>query len=133
MPGLRRAPILLLALTVACGSRAEAPTATSTTTPAPTSSVASTATPSPSPSAPPSPTAKPRPYTSLALAYRVDLPDPWRRSSCQSTAQAADDAVDTFTNASVDEESGSDTGPAQDVVVLRTEINRAGLTALAWL
>jgi hypothetical protein len=41
--------------------------------------------------------------------------------------------VDTFTNASVEEESGGDTGPAQDVVVVRTEINRGGLTPLAWL
>lgn len=126
--------VVVLVAAAACGSRAETPATASptsaATTAAPTSSAVPTATANPTPS--PSPTA-PRTYTSLALAYRVNLPDSWRRSTCQSTAQPVEDTVDTFTNASVEEESGTDTGPTQDVVVLSTEINRAGMTALAWL
>jgi len=41
--------------------------------------------------------------------------------------------VETFTSASVDEESGTDTGPANDVVVLRVESSATGMTALQWL
>src|SRR5207247_10392519 len=69
----------------------------------------------------PNPTAGPGTYTSLALAYRVDVPAGWRRSSCQSSAIASVGAVETFTTAPVDSESGSDTGAAQDVVLLRVE------------
>ena len=123
--------MLLMLVTAACASSAEAPpTAAATTAPA-TSSPTATATSSTSPS--PTPTARPSTYTSLAVAYRLELPSPWRRSTCQSTAQPVDDAVDTFTNATAEEESGTDIGPAQDVVVLQTEINRGGLSALAWL
>jgi hypothetical protein len=41
--------------------------------------------------------------------------------------------VETFTNATVEAESGTDTGPAQDVVLVRIEDNAGGQTALGWL
>jgi len=140
MERVRFAVIALVVLAIACGSRAEAgrtasPAASSSPSTAPTGSPTATATPSdsPSPSARPNPTAGPGTYVSLALAYRVDLPNGWRRSACQSSSVPGDDAVETFTAASVDEESGTDIGPAQDVVVLRTESNPTGASALAWL
>jgi hypothetical protein len=129
--------VVAVLLVVACGPRAEAPgaspselaTATATGTAA-----AATATPSPSPTLRPNPTAGPATYTSLALAYRVELPTGWRRSACQSTKDpVGDTAVETFTTASVDDEAGTDTGPNNDVVLVRVEAAPAGQTALQWL
>ena len=40
--------------------------------------------------------------------------------------------VETFTTGAVEEETGTDTGPATDVVIVRVE-DAAGLTALQWL
>jgi hypothetical protein len=73
-------------------------------------------------------------YTSLAYAYRLELPAGWRRSACQSTRDPLQPpGVETFTNASVEAESGTDTGPAQDVVLVRIDDNAGGQTALGWL
>lgn len=41
--------------------------------------------------------------------------------------------METFTNATVEAETGTDTGPANDVVLVRVEPNPTGMTALAWL
>jgi hypothetical protein len=82
----------------------------------------------------PNPTAGPGLYTSLAYAYRVELPAGWRRSPCQSTRDPSQPpAIETFTNASVEAESGTDTGPAQDVVLVRVEDNPGGQSAFNWL
>lgn len=133
---------LLAALAVAvgaCGSRADAPGPSESAGASPSAAVPS---PSPSPSPPPSPTATPRPnptagpgiYTSLAYGFRVDIPSGWRRSACQSTRLPSQPpGVETFTNATVEAETGTDTGPANDVVVVRVEPNPTGMTALAWL
>jgi hypothetical protein len=133
-----RSLLLLIALLAgACGSRAEGPgsspsgAATESATATPASST--TSAPSPSPTKKPNPTAGPGTYTSTALAYRVELPAGWRRSACQSTKDPVADAVETFTTASVDDEAGTDTGPNNDVVVVRVEAAPAGQTALQWL
>jgi hypothetical protein len=128
--------VFVVALAVACGSRAETPGVRNTES----QSAAGVVTRSPAPTA--SPTATPRPnpiagpatYTSLAYAYRVDLPAGWRRSACQSSRDPSQvPGVETFTKASVAEESGTDTGPGQDVVVVQIEDNAGGQTALGWL
>jgi len=135
---------LLLALSlIACGSRAENPdnakatgsaTAAIATATASATIPASTATPSPVPTLKPNPTAGPGIYTSLAYAYRVELPAGWRRSACQSTRDPSQPpGVETFTNATVEAETGTDIGPAQDVVLVRVEDNAAGQSALNWL
>ena len=80
------------------------------------------ATPSPSPTLRPNPSAGPGTYTSLALGYRVELPAGWRRSDCASTPGLTQPpGTETFTPASVDEESGSDIGPHQEVVDVHVE------------
>ena len=132
--------VALALLSVACGSRAEtpgtaltsSPSATATATPAATASAAPT--PSLAATLKPNPTAGPGVYTSLAYAYRVELPSGWRRSECQSTRDPSQPpGVETFTNATVEAESGTDTGPAQDVMLVRVEENAGGQTALGWL
>lgn len=95
---------------------------------------AATVTPSPAPTLRPNPTAGPGTYISAALAYRVDLPSGWRRSACQSTRGVTQPpATETFTDATIDAESGTDMGSAQDVVLVHVEASSAGQTALAWL
>lgn len=130
---------LLMVLAVACGSPANLPVAspvgvvpTSIATVPPTPSLAPTVSPTPTPR--PNPTAGPGTYTSVAFAYRIDLPAGWRRSACQSSRIAGQlPGVETFTNASVDAEEGTDIGPSNDVVTVRTEADPTGQTALAWL
>ena len=130
----------VILLAAACDSRAEAPgTATSVSlSPIASATVDATATATPSPTA--APTAKPNPtagpgiYTSFAYAYRVELPVGWRRSACQSTRDPSQPpGIETFTNATVEAETGTDIGPAQDVVLVRVEDNAAGRSALNWL
>ena len=122
-----------------CGSRAETPGSAGTSPPtAATATAAATASPASTPTAAatskPNPTAGPGVYTSLAYAYRVELPAGWRRSACQSTRDPSQPpGVETFTNATVEAEAGTDTGPAQDVVLMRVEDNAGGQTALGWL
>jgi hypothetical protein len=126
----------LIVIAVACGSPATAPGASpSQTATVSATATASTATTSaPTPTRQPNSTAGPGTYTSLAYAYRVDLPAGWRRSACQSTRDPSrPPGIETFTNASVDEETGTDTGAAQDVVLVRIEDNAGGQTALGWL
>jgi len=132
-----------LALVFACVSLAAcglfttapspSPTATATLSATPTPSSPPTATPSPSPSPRPNPTTGPASYTNGGLGYRVQIPAGWRRSECLTTR--GDQKVpyfETFTTASVEEELGTDTGPASDVVTIRSE-DAAGLSALQWL
>src|SRR5437773_5788539 len=121
-----RSLLLAVLVVTACGIRGDAPAAVpspsvTTTATVTASATASAAPTSPPPTRRPNPTAGPGTYTSLALGYRVDVPAGWRRSSCQSSAIASVGAVETFTTAPVDSESGSDTGAAQDVVLLRVE------------
>lgn len=127
---------LLMVLTLACGSpgalsggsASESPVATT----APSNSLAPT--PSPTPTLKPNPTAAPGMYTSLGYGYRVEMPSGWRRSACQSTKDPTEiPGIETFTNATVEAETGTDTGPANDVVIMRIEDNPGGGTALAWL
>lgn len=146
----RRVGLALIILAVACGSRAESPdagvkatgsAAATTATPAATAAAgtasagtASAGTASPVPTPKPNPTAGPAIYTSLAYAYRVVLPAGWRRSACQSTRDPSQPpGVETFTNATVEAETGTDIGAAQDVVLVRVEDNAAGQSALNWL
>ena len=136
----RAVGLALLLFAMACGSRAENPdagakaTASATAVSASPIATASTATPSLAPTLKPNPTAGPGIYTSLAYAYRVELPAGCRRSACQSTREPLQPpGVETFTNATVEAETGTDTGPAQDVVLVRVEDNAAGQSALNWL
>src|SRR5438046_6220196 len=130
--------LVLVACLVACNPFSAAPSpsptpsaaqsaATVSPTPTATSSPAATAT------ARPNPTTGPGTYTNAGLAYRVDIPNGWRRSACQTTrGDPKVPFVETFTTAPVDEEIGTDIGPASDVVIIRVE-DAAGLTALQWL
>jgi len=129
-------------LAVACGSLGTPPVASPAgPVPTPTPTVAaSSPTPSPSLTASPTPTPRPNPtagpatYTSVAFAYRIDLPAGWRRSACQSSRIAGQlPGVETYTNANVEAEGGTDTGPLNDVVTVRIEDDPTGQTALAWL
>ena len=136
----RRGCALVLFIAIACGSRAETPGTAISASPSAAASATATATTTATPSpiaaatAKPNPTAGPGIYTSLAYAYRVELPAGWRRSACQSTRDpSVPPAVETFTKASVAEESGTDTGPGQDVVLVRVEDNAGGQSALGWL
>ena len=59
-----------------------------------------------------------------------EIPAGWRRSQCQTTrGDPKVPFVETFTTGTVDEELGTDIGPASDVVYIRSE-DAAGLTAL---
>ena len=136
---MRGLTFLALAATLCtCGLFATpAPSPTATASPAATSAAPATtapvATTAPPPSPRPNPTAGPGTYVNAGLAYRVDLPASWRRSACQTTrGDPKVPYVETFTTGAVEEETGTDTGPATDVVIVRVE-DAAGLTALQWL
>ncbi len=124
-----RLPLLVLALlAVACGSRAETPGAAPSATASPL--LATTA----SPTLRPNPTAGPGVYTNVALAYRVELPEGWRRSACQSSSEPQHlPAVEGFTSATLDDEISTDIGPNNPGVSVRAEDNTAKHTALQWL
>ncbi len=127
-----RLPLLALALlAVACGPRAETPgTAPSATASPPLASLAPTA----SPTLRPNPTAGPGVYTSIALAYRVELPEGWRRTACESSSEPQHlPAVEGFTSATLDDEVSTDVGPNNPGVSVRVEDNTAKQTALQWL
>lgn len=120
--------VALLMLTTACGPQTNAPGAS------PSDIATASAAPTPSPTLKPNPTAGPGTYTSIAHGYSVALPAGWRRSACQSSPDRTEPpVVETFTTASVDEESGSDVGSAQDIVIARAEENAAKQTGLQWL
>jgi|GEM_PF-3230383 len=124
----------LAVLAVACGSLAEspgiAPSARASVTPSATASPVPTASPTPRPN----PTAGPGTYTSVALAYRVDLPERWRRAACGSSLEPTHlPAVEAFTSASADEEAFSDIGPSNPGVSVFIEDNAAKQTAMQWL
>jgi hypothetical protein len=128
--------VAMLVLAVACGSRAEspglAPSASPSPTPTPTSS------PPPAPTAPPTlrpnPTAGPGLFTNVVLAYRVELPEGWRRSECAWNAEAQKVPVtEGFTSASIDEELMTDIGAHRPGVEVHVEENSAKRTALQWL
>ncbi len=127
---------VLLTLTMSCGSLANdagASPSAGSAVPAASAPIAAP-TPTPTPTPRPNPTAGPGVYTSLAYAYRMSIPAGWRRSACQSTRDPTQPpGVETFTDASVDAETGTDIGPANDVVVIRIEDDPTGQTALAWL
>ena len=84
----------------------------------------------------PNPTAGPGTYTSVALAYRIELPAGWRYSQCQSATDIGATVAgrtEAFTSASVADEAGTDVGPTHPVVGVRVVDNPAGRTALQWL
>jgi hypothetical protein len=73
-------------------------------------------------------------YTSVALAYRVELPEGWRRSSCESSSEPQHlPAVEGFTSATIGDEVSSDMGPNNPGVRVMVEENTAKQTALQWL
>jgi hypothetical protein len=126
--------VVLVAFSIACGSRAESGATASPTALASVSASASpTASTTPTSSPRPNPTAGPGTYTNVGFAYRVELPAGWRRSSCQSTPEPVDQSVEAFTSASLDEESATDTGSPNDTVVVQVEQNPTNMSALAWL
>jgi len=121
--------VAAVTLAVACGSHAESPgvAPSATSSPAPSAAAAS-------PTLRPNPTAGPGTYTSLALAYRVDIPAGWRRSACGSSPEPEHlPAVEAFTSASVDEEIHSDIGANNPGIDMRVEENPTKQTALQWL
>src|SRR6185295_12983050 len=84
----------------------------------------------------PNPTAGPGTYTSVALAYRIELLAGWRYSQCQSSADiggAVFGGTEAFTSASTDDEAGSDMGPTHPVLYVRVVDNPGGRSALQWL
>lgn len=122
--------LLLIGLVLAgCGSHVESP-ALGPSTPSATPTQAATVTPSPTPTLRANPTAGPGSYTNLLLAYRVDIPAGWRRSTCQSSRDPAQPTIDVFTNASVDAETGGGLVSGQDSVSVYTD-DTQGQTAMA--
>lgn len=120
-------------LAVACGSRAETPAVAPTAT-APTASASTSPAATTSATLRPNPTAGPAAYTSVALAYRVQLPEGWRRTACGSSSEPWHlPAVESFTSASLADEVTSDMGPNNPGVHVLVEDNTAKLTALQWL
>lgn len=114
------------------------PAATSSPTPTLSATRSIPASPSPQPSATrmPNPTAGPGTYTSVALAYRIELPAGWRYSQCQSSTDIGGTVAgrtEVFTSASVADEAGTDTGPAHPTVDIRIVDNVSGRTPLQWL
>src|SRR5437773_941292 len=130
--------IALAAILAGCGlfaTPSPSPTVSASAQATATATVQATATPTPAPtpSPRPNPTAGPGTYTNAGLGYRVEIPAGWRRSQCQTTrGDPKVPFVETFTTGTVDEELGTDIGPASDVVYIRSE-DAAGLTALQWL
>ncbi|TMB63837.1 MAG: hypothetical protein E6I57_04285 [Chloroflexi bacterium] len=130
--------IALAAILAGCGlfaTPSPSPTvsASAQATATATAQATATPTPAPTPSPRPNPTAGPGTYTNAGLGYRVEIPAGWRRSQCQTTrGDPKVPFVETFTVGSVDEELGTDIGPATDVVSIRSE-DAAGLTAMQWL
>src|SRR5688572_25935874 len=117
-----------------------APTVATSPTPTPTVSATQSTSPSPSPlptaTRLPNPTAGPGTYTSVALAYRIELPGGWRYSLCQSATDISSTVAgrtEAFTSASVADEAGTDVGPTHPVVDVRVVDNPAGRTPLQWL
>jgi hypothetical protein len=73
-------------------------------------------------------------YTSLALAYRVELPEGWRRSACESSPDGQKaPAAEGFTSASINDEITTDIGANSPGVQVRVEDNPTKQTALQWL
>ena len=106
------------------------------TSPTPTASVDASSGPQTSATPVPSPTTGPGMYTSLAFAYRLELPAGWRYSQCQSGEDIGGTVAsrhEVFTSASVDDEAWGHTGPKQPVVSVSIVDNPAGRTALQWL
>jgi hypothetical protein len=119
----------LLVVLVACGSHVESP-ALAPSTPSATPTQAATVTPSPTPTLRANPTAGPGTYTNALLAYRIDIPAGWRRSTCQSSRDPAEPKSDVFTNATVDAETGGGLVSGQDSVSIYTD-DTLGQTAMA--
>jgi hypothetical protein len=126
---MRNLPITLAALLL-CGCLSPAATPSSSATPIPTPSVSPS--PTASPSLSPTPTAGV--FTNFVLGYRLDMPPPWRRSSCLSTQdQTQLPAGDGFVRLPEQDEHGTDTGYVFDVVQVRVEPNPDRLTPERWL
>jgi hypothetical protein len=105
-------------------------------TPIPSVSASASSTAQPSPTRRPNVTVGPGTYVSAAVGYRVELPAGWRYSQCQSASDIGGQVAgrtEAFTSASVEDESGTDVGPAHPVVDVRIVDNPTGRTALQWL
>jgi hypothetical protein len=106
------------------------------TSPTPTASANATPSPQASATPAPTPTAGPGMYTSLAFEYRLELPEGWRYSECQSGEDIGGTVTsrhEGFTSASVVDEAWGHTGPTQPVVSVIIVDNPAGRSALQWL
>lgn len=112
-----------------CVSPAAAPSPSSTPSPAASVSAAP-------PTASPSPTSTPSAgvFTNFVLGYRLDLPAPWRRSSCLSSQdQTKLPAGDGFVRVLEADERGTDTGYPFDVLQVQVHPNPDRLTPERWL
>jgi hypothetical protein len=73
-------------------------------------------------------------YTNFALGYRIDLPTPWRRSSCLSSQdQTKLPGGDGFVRVAEADERGTDVGNVFDVVQVAVHPNPDRLTPERWL
>ncbi len=128
---MRTSRVILAALL--CGG-CLSPAAAPSVSPSAISTPNATATASPSSTAPPSPTATSGVHTNFVLGYRIDLPPPWRRSSCLSTQDQTElPAGDGFVRVSEQDERGTDTGYVFEVVQVRVEANPDRLTPERWV
>ena len=126
---MRNLPIIVAGLLL-CGCFSPAATPSSSPSPSPIPSTSPSPTASPSPS--PTPTAGV--HTNFVLGYRIDMPAPWRRSSCLSTEdQTRLPAGDGFVRVPEQNERGTDVGYAFDVVQVRVEPNPDRLAPERWL
>jgi hypothetical protein len=127
----------ILVVVVLAPRGTNAPASTATPTPSATATSTSTAAASQSPSASPSatvPAASGR-YVSVALAYSIETPPPWRRSDCSSgssTSQGTFNAFDVFVPVAAIDETGTDMGVAYPTVRVIVEDNPQRLTPRQW-
>lgn len=127
---MRLALVLIAVLLAACGS----PATVSGRGASPTASASAISQPSLFPSA--SPTRTTRPFVDADLGFTLELPDPWRPSSCNAPARA-DGGIYTARAdfVVVDElhETGSDLGHQYGSVGVTIMDNKANLTPRQWI
>jgi hypothetical protein len=129
------AAILVLVVVVPRGANAPAASPTPTPSPTVTATATSTVAASPTATVSPSATAATGRYVSVALAYSIETPPPWRRSVCTSGSFTQDGvfyANDVFVAVTAVDETGSDTGVPYPTVRVAVEGNPRGLSPRQW-
>src|SRR5256886_2251815 len=103
-------------------------------TPSPTSPTNTTAPTTSAATASPGATPASGRYASAGLAYSIELPPPWHRSSCSGvdTQQSPARGGEEFVSVSARDETGTDIGVAYPTLRVFVEANPQGLTPRQW-